>query len=978
MAKQYKRDFFEEARQILKATGYKNYIQRLLPDGKQRGREWVAKDPTRNDKRAGSLSINVDSGKWGEFAVGKAGNDLIGLTAYIKGISPLEACFYIGVPRPDSKNSDTEYFEPIPDVNLNSKGEHTTKSPNNAPESSNEELEDIPAEDDDIDDEVHNDFSVPEFTENLIGRKIKDRFKGGIITLYPYHNSKGVPVGCVIRCDFNVAGDKQKSFAQYSYDFEQKKWKSGWSKKGKPIYNLQELVANPDKPVMIVEGEKKVKAAKILFPEFVPITSCGGGGSASSTNWSFLKDRDVTIAPDNDDTGSRYIRDLKNILTKVEVKSFSKLDTKKLGCFTVVDGKLVKRENPNLDKYDLADSVNDGWTAELIEEHKNHADFRPFFEAVIAEQIINKTLQEGEEAYCLEGVNYILNKSNNSLWWERVTYKKSGEVDATHWLFLSGYVKPTHCMVDADGNHGFLVKMITRRGKEVECFFTRAEVAADKDTIKLLLDKGLKIPNPKYYQGLNHYLNNFEPEFKAVGVDMVGWQSDLKTYMLPFADDARNSYTSTEEGKQPITYILQQKGEVIRMLSRKGTLEEWKRTVGAVICGNHLHSFAIITALTPPALKLLGEEGGFIHYMGNTSLGKSTILRIVMSVWGFTNLEVFRKTDNSLESYCKNTNDGMLFLDEIAQVEPDALDKAIYMVANGVTKGRADRSGNAKAVAHFRVIAQCTGEIGLEAKLAEKNKPAKGGQLIRMAEIDADRRKGLATFDVLNTNPDTKEVFVNGAEQAQYLEDYAKENYGIVIDEFLKKVVPKVQDYKDSLKQIKANWLERKFSTIYASGVLASEFGIIPHSIQEIEECIDAIFINWRERFGCDSYELKTIEARLRRLIFEERARFCNAHPTPDERENLPRDKAGYYKTKEITIDRIVERVPYEFWIYPQVFEREVLKGQDSKVFYPLLVKEGYLIKGEGNHYKKKERPSKEKSDRFIVINVATFHKEND
>ena len=95
----YKRDYFLEAHQLLKKQGYKSYIQNLLPGGKWQGAEWVVKNPTRNDTKAGSFSVNGTTGKWGDFAVGKSGNDLIGLTSYIKGISLTEACFFIGVER---------------------------------------------------------------------------------------------------------------------------------------------------------------------------------------------------------------------------------------------------------------------------------------------------------------------------------------------------------------------------------------------------------------------------------------------------------------------------------------------------------------------------------------------------------------------------------------------------------------------------------------------------------------------------------------------------------------------------------------------------------------------------------------------------------------------------------------------------------------------------------------------------------------
>jgi hypothetical protein len=97
-------------------------------------------------------------------------------------------------------------------------------------------------------------------------------------------------------------------------------------------------------------------------------------------------------------------------------------------------------------------------------------------------------------------------------------------------------------MEAVNGDYGLLVKIITRKNKTVECFFSRDETASEKDTTKLLLKKGLSIPHvkPVNCYALNFYLNNFKPEFEAVGVDMVGWQGNNEAYMLPFVNDTLN------------------------------------------------------------------------------------------------------------------------------------------------------------------------------------------------------------------------------------------------------------------------------------------------------------------------------------------------------------------------------------------------------------------------------------------------------
>lgn len=66
-------------------------LRRWLPDGRQVGREYLARNPLRADRRSGSFKINVRTGRWADFATGDAGGDVISLCAYLAGIGQAEA-----------------------------------------------------------------------------------------------------------------------------------------------------------------------------------------------------------------------------------------------------------------------------------------------------------------------------------------------------------------------------------------------------------------------------------------------------------------------------------------------------------------------------------------------------------------------------------------------------------------------------------------------------------------------------------------------------------------------------------------------------------------------------------------------------------------------------------------------------------------------------------------------------------------------
>jgi hypothetical protein len=66
-------------------------LRRWLPDGRQCGREYIARNPTRIDRHPGSFSINIMTGAWADFATGDKGGDVVSLFGYLRGIRHADA-----------------------------------------------------------------------------------------------------------------------------------------------------------------------------------------------------------------------------------------------------------------------------------------------------------------------------------------------------------------------------------------------------------------------------------------------------------------------------------------------------------------------------------------------------------------------------------------------------------------------------------------------------------------------------------------------------------------------------------------------------------------------------------------------------------------------------------------------------------------------------------------------------------------------
>ena len=66
-------------------------VERWLPDGMRVGREWLALNPLRVDRRLCSFKVNLVTGKWADFALDDArGGDPVSLAEYLSGQSQSE------------------------------------------------------------------------------------------------------------------------------------------------------------------------------------------------------------------------------------------------------------------------------------------------------------------------------------------------------------------------------------------------------------------------------------------------------------------------------------------------------------------------------------------------------------------------------------------------------------------------------------------------------------------------------------------------------------------------------------------------------------------------------------------------------------------------------------------------------------------------------------------------------------------------
>ena len=92
-------DFANIARELLGRAD--QLVPSWLPNGKREGHEWKVGNLRGDAGR--SLSINLTTGAWGDFAAGEVGGDLLALYAAIHGVRMIDAARQLGYVRDDDR-----------------------------------------------------------------------------------------------------------------------------------------------------------------------------------------------------------------------------------------------------------------------------------------------------------------------------------------------------------------------------------------------------------------------------------------------------------------------------------------------------------------------------------------------------------------------------------------------------------------------------------------------------------------------------------------------------------------------------------------------------------------------------------------------------------------------------------------------------------------------------------------------------------
>lgn len=173
----------------------------------------------------------------------------------------------------------------------------------------------------------------------------------------------------------------------------------------------------------------------------------------------------------------------------------------------------------------------------------------------------------------------------------------------------------------------------------------------------------------------------------------MGWRDDMSKFIV-------GHELLTPGSAQPCT--LERSGRVVDAVRRKGDIEGWKKILtffeGAAFAG---HQLAIGAGMGSILMPMTGQLGGILNMIGRSGEGKSTVQKVVNSLWGHpTELmlpaETRSSTYNAKISFITMMNNLPICAEEITNATQEEVSSLAYAITQGTEKWRADIKGNVR------------------------------------------------------------------------------------------------------------------------------------------------------------------------------------------------------------------------------------------------------------------------------------------
>lgn len=376
---------------------------------------------------------------------------------------------------------------------------------------------------------------------------------------------------------------------------------------------------------------------------------------------------------------------------------------------------------------------------------------------------------------------------------------------------------------------GRLVQVMDPDGRWHELMLDASENAGSEvRLLKPLMGRGLTLARGRDIRKMVcELIEDWKPRRRVTLIDKVGWVDVERTGF------ALGNGSVLGTGDVMLTGAARDMSGSFRS---KGSLEDWQRKLAGPCRSNPIAMLALSQAFVGPLLNPLGMDSGGFHLFGDTTCGKSTLVRVAVSVWGAPDMKYsWRTTDNALEPMAAARCDMLMALDEIAQIDGAKLGDAIYMLGNGQGKGRMLSDGRGIPPLHWHVAMLSSGEIDIAAQIASCGKKTYAGHGVRLVDVVADGGRygafedlhGAATTREFATALNAGSADLFGTAGPAFVEALMSKPTAIVkASNLVEGFCTRATTHLGSRQNARVARIVKHFALAAAAGELATEFGL--------------------------------------------------------------------------------------------------------------------------------------------------------
>jgi putative DNA primase/helicase len=870
-----------------------------LAGGRRQGAEYLPLNPRRADHKPGSFSINSTSGAWADFADDAKGGDLVSLAAYIRHEGNGEAARWLA------------------EVLGYGSGEAPKPAPQaKAPAPAGVWIHPVPE-----------DAPAPPAGNTKHGKPSQ---------VWTYRDQAGAVL--FHHCRFDPRGQR-KQFAPLTLWQGPMRpfWQWKWPPAPVPLYNLPALAAHPQAAAVMVEGEKAADAAAQLFPDHPVLTWAGGAGAVNKADLSPLAGREVWLWPDNDEAGEQAARKLIFRLREAGAGTIKRINLDMLGQRPMFDSQghaSLAPGAPLESGDDAADLLAEDWTAAHIGLLLQSPDF--LHTQAPPEPEKSNVGDPDKPASGAAPSNFEM--SEFGLYF----HGPKGSFRVCPAFEVLALVR------DPEGaGWGLLIELHDPDKRRHRIIVPHRTLKGDgAAALELFMDRGL-VPKSGCDRYLVEYLREARPERRARVTNRIGWHGDGESavYVLP---------EKTFGAAPGEVWLYEPEGPRLNPFKTRGSLAEWRENVAVLCGGNSRLLFVVSGAFAAPLLHPMGAESGGINFVGASSGGKTTMLKVGASVCGGPDyLESLRASDNGMEGQFLAKSDSPYFGDELGQMGPVEAGAMVYLGTNGMDKARGARNGGSRKRNTWRTLFFLSSEVNLAGHMGEAGRAPKAGQQTRLADVPADAGAGLGVFQDLHQ-------YASGHEFAQALSRACARYHGTAFEAFLSRLMHErgpvlVDRIREQIRRFErehltdsaegqARRVAARFGLIGAAGELARDWLELPWQRGEAMDAAGSLFDAWlKARGGEGNQEERAMLAQVRDFLTRHgEARFTDwDRPASDTDARGPRviNRAGFRRITFETSGKPPEDQQTEFLIFPSVWTGEVCKGFDPAAVARLLIK---------------------------------------